>query len=84
MKEVKLSDANFISFFSHEACNEEDLFYPTGEDNVLELGERPRAVYPLVIVLTIPADEIQWDNTDIVSLMHSYLHMLQLYSTDKI
>ena len=67
MKRVGQQQHN--AHFRHEACRNTDLFYPTGEGSVLELGERPRALYPLVIVLTIPADEIQWDNSDIVSFI---------------
>ena len=51
----------------NEACTDIELQHPTAEGIQFQLGDRPRAVYPLVILLTVPSDQIQWDNANIVS-----------------
>ena len=50
-----------------EACTDIELYHPTGEGSQFQLGDSPRSVYPLVILLTVPSDQIQWDNPNIVS-----------------
>ena len=54
-------------YYRIEACTDIEIYHPTGEGSQFELGDRPRAVYPLVILLTVPSDQIQWDYPDSMS-----------------
>ena len=64
----------------NSVCTDLEMFYSTGEGNTLQLGDPPRALYPLVILMTVPSDQIKWDNNDIVS----HYFMLNLKYTHQI